>query len=368
MLGDPREVDDRGCWWPSPPILIGSPVAGSPVPSAALAGRLDVARPLAAGGSVSAPCCGRRPPCGRRPGRGGRRAAVSSARRRGGARPARWSPRRLDAAASWPPRRRRRRRRTRRARARRLPRVPAVNASCAPPLAGESPTPPPSGRVGGKVHRRRLLGKVSRSLRCSDREHVPRYPSFAAGERRAWSASTRGRTLDTSRDEPGGLAMADTSDGVGVGGRAARRQRPAAQRRRGVPGDGRGARRPGPPAPRRRDRAAVGLDRVAVPGAQLAPGVRGLPARAELPPEAAAAADPRRRVAGHAALRRPRLRPGRALVVRRVRPPQARRPDPGALPVPGVAADAAGADRRVRRPRGPGRASSRSTRRASSTS
>ncbi len=42
------------------------------------------------------------------------------------------------------------------------------------------------------------------------------------------------------------------------------------------------------------------------------------------------------------------------VVVPRLRPPQARRPDPVALPVPGVAADAARADRRLRRARGPG--------------
>ena len=64
------------------------------------------------------------------------------------------------------------------------------------------------------------------------------------------------------------------------------------------------------PDARRRDRPAVGLDRVAVPGAQLPARVRGVPAGRRPAPGAAPAAGPRRRVAGHAALRRPRLRPG----------------------------------------------------------
>ena len=78
------------------------------------------------------------------------------------------------------------------------------------------------------------------------------------------------------------------------------------------------------------------------------------PPGADVAPEAAAPADPRRRIAGHAAVRRPRLRPGRAVIVRRLRPPQAGRPDPGTLPVPGFAADAAGADRRLHRTGGSG--------------
>ena len=74
------------------------------------------------------------------------------------------------------------------------------------------------------------------------------------------------------------------------------------------------------PDPRRRDRPALGLDRLAVPGAQLAARVRGLSARPEPAPRPAPAADPRRRVDRHAALRRPRLRPGRAVVVRSASP------------------------------------------------
>ena len=60
------------------------------------------------------------------------------------------------------------------------------------------------------------------------------------------------------------------------------------------------------PAARRRDRAALRLDRVAVPGAQLAPRVRGLPARRRSAPRPAAPARPRRRVGRDAPLRRPR--------------------------------------------------------------
>ena len=88
---------------------------------------------------------------------------------------------------------------------------------------------------------------------------------------------------------------------------------PLRQRRRGVPAGGVRARRPARPDPGRRDRAPVRLDRVAVPGAQLAARVRGVPARA--PTRTARlprAARQRRRVGRHAALRAARLRAGGA--------------------------------------------------------
>ena len=67
---------------------------------------------------------------------------------------------------------------------------------------------------------------------------------------------------------------------------------------------------------------------VAVPRAELPPGVRGLPARRPTPSGSAAPEGPRRRVAGHAALRRPGLRRGGDLLLRHLRPPQAGRAGP----------------------------------------
>ena len=121
--------------------------------------------------------------------------------------------------------------------------------------------------------------------------------------------------------------MADIGNGDRDRRRAAGRQRAPGQRRRGVPADGDRARGPPRPAARRRDRAPLRLDRVAVPGAELAAGVRGVPARRRPAPRPAAPARPGRRVGRHAPLRRPRLRPGRPLVVPHVRPSQARRAD-----------------------------------------
>ena len=108
---------------------------------------------------------------------------------------------------------------------------------------------------------------------------------------------------------------------------------------------------------RRRDRAALGLDRVAVPGAQLAPRVRGLPAGCgSAPRRCPGCACATARSVGHArasttsATRRRRSR-------RTARSPGCKRDGviPPDVPVPGVAAHAAGAHRRVRRARGPGR-------------
>ena len=155
------------------------------------------------------------------------------------------------------------------------------------------------------------------------------------------------------------------ADPARAGGRPPRRQRAAGQRRGGLPPHGGGARRPPAPAARRRDRPALGLDPVAVPGVQLAAAVRGRPARRRLVPHAAQAAPARRRAAADIALRATSATP-----TRRSRPT---RSSPGSsatarsrahVPLPGLAADAAGADQRLRRPRVPGRASSRSTRRA----
>ena len=78
------------------------------------------------------------------------------------------------------------------------------------------------------------------------------------------------------------------------------------------------------------------------------------PPGARLASRTSPAADQRRRVDRHAAVRAARLRAGRHDVVSHLRSAQARRADPDALPVPGVAADATRADRRVRRTRGPG--------------
>ena len=125
------------------------------------------------------------------------------------------------------------------------------------------------------------------------------------------------------------------------------------------------ARRPPAPAARRRARPAVGLDPLAVPGLQRAAAVRGRPAR---------------RRTRYRTLPKLRLRDGERaedivldnlgfadaaiVVLRHLRQAQARRGDPGARALPGLAADAAGAGQRVHRPRAPGRRSSRSTRRA----
>ena len=74
---------------------------------------------------------------------------------------------------------------------------------------------------------------------------------------------------------------------------------------------------------------------------------------ARLAPRTSPPADQRRRVDRHAAVRAARLRAGRHDVVSHLRSAQARRTDPDALPVPGVAADATRTDRRVRRTRRP---------------
>ena len=132
--------------------------------------------------------------------------------------------------------------------------------------------------------------------------------------------------------------------------RAAGRQRAAAQRRRGVPGDGGRARRPA---------------RARSPTARPARGRTGSCGSTRCSAPAPSSRCARRAPTRTGRLPRLRVRDGESLDTlrfddlgyaqaamssyRRVRPPQARRPDPGALPVPGVAAHAAGADRRLRR-------------------
>ncbi len=149
----------------------------------------------------------------------------------------------------------------------------------------------------------------------------------------------------------------------GSGRRAPRRQRPARSAeevfRRTV---GR-ARRPAAPAPRRRDGPALGLDPVAVPGVQR----RGRSSRSALPATAPTARCPKLRLrAGEPSSTFGNLGYADTAIASYRVFARLKRDGvvPAHVPFPGLAADAAGADRRVRRPRAPGHRSSRSTRRA----
>src|SRR3954452_15584458 len=107
--------------------------------------------------------------------------------------------------------------------------------------------------------------------------------------------------------------------GERAGRRAPGGQRPAGERRGGLPQRrGRDRRPPAPPA-RRRDGRALGLDRLAVPAVQLAPAVRDGAAGRILLPRAAAAAPAQRGRHERAGVRGARLRVGGDRVVRHVR-------------------------------------------------
>ena len=250
---------------------------------AALAGRLDVARPSAAtparcrpAPSVAAAGVGRRRRVRRRVRRGrcgGGRRCVGRRRRFG------------VTARRWRPSRRRHRRHMPPAPGCRLQRSPAVNASCALPVGSRRPPRlPQADALANGTPDRRDISTILRS----------RADSFAGGERGAWTAwrgsSNSGR-------------MGDTTDGVATGGVLLVGSVPLRSVDEVFRTDGRRTRRPPPPHPRRRDRTAGGLDRLAVPGAQLASGVRGVPAGSQPAPCPAPPAHPRRRVDRHGALR-----------------------------------------------------------------
>ena len=212
-------------------------------------------------------------------------------------------------------------------------------------------------------------GDSSLPTRCRARD-----PPYRRGGRTGWSPDVRPATIETVRsdDERAG----DDRDGAGqpetrrpTRGRARPSARTSsaacrwAARRRSSGGTASGARRPSAPAARRRDRAAVGLDPVAVPGVQRAAAVRGRAARGGHATARCRSCGCATASASRTSCSTTSASPDAAIASYKVfAAAQARRRDPAARALPGLAADAAGAGQRVHRPRAPGGRSSRSTR------